>query len=67
VFLRKSVNVGTTLLVTANATVGNLTTANMVYAGTLRTEGRTDIGGILHAVGDSTFDGDLSVAGVFEC
>jgi hypothetical protein len=59
----RSVSVGTTLDVTSNATVGNLTTANMVYAGTLRTEGRTDIGGILHTVGDSTFDGDLSVAG----
>ena len=59
----KNVSIGTTLSVTGNTTVGNLTTANMVYAGTLRTEGRTDVGGILHVVDNSTFDGDLSVAG----
>ncbi len=59
----KNVSVGTTLSVTGNTTVGNLTTANMVYAGTLRTEGRTDIGGILHVADNGTFDNDLSVAG----
>ena len=59
----KNVSVGTTLSVTGNTTVGNLTTANMVYAGTLSVEGRTDISGILHTVGDVTFDNDLSVSG----
>ena len=59
----KNVSVGTTLSVTGNTTVGNLTTANMVYAGTLAVEGRTDISGILHTVGAVTFDSDASIAG----
>lgn len=61
----KNVSVGTTLSVTGNTTVGNLTTANMVYAGTLRTEGRADIGGAFRSTGIATFDDDVSVAGDF--
>lgn len=59
----KAVTVGTTLTVTGNTEVGNLTTANMVYAGTIQTDGRVDVGGQFHSTGTGTFDGDVAVTG----
>jgi hypothetical protein len=57
--------IGGTLLVTGNSVFGNVNTSNMVYAGTVRTTGRTDVGGAFTVGGDASIGGKLTVAGDF--
>jgi hypothetical protein len=54
-----------TLRVTGNSVFGNVNTANMMYAGSLRTVGRADIGSALTVGGDASVSGKLTVSGDF--
>jgi hypothetical protein len=57
--------IGGTLRVTGNSVFGNVNTANMMYAGSLRTVGRADVGGAFTVGGDASIDGKLTVSGDF--
>jgi hypothetical protein len=54
-----------TLRVTGNSVFGNVNTANMMYAGSLRTVGRADIGSDLTVGSDASISGKLTVSGDF--
>jgi hypothetical protein len=57
--------IGGTLRVTGNSVFGNVNTANMMYAGSLRTVGRADVGGAFTVGADASIDGKLTVGGDF--
>ena len=57
--------IGGTLRVTGNSVFGNVNTANMMYAGSLRTVGRADVGGAFTVGSDASIGGKLTVSGDF--
>ena len=57
--------IGGTLRVTGNSVFGNVNTSNMMYAGSLRTVGRADVGGAFTVGTDASIGGKLTVTGDF--